>query len=197
MSTLGTPGCGLSATSFISSCLAWFDMFFERIFFKTCFDKMIGLGTYQILQDQIKVMMLFQIKLDDVIVLVGSSNLVYPKAPETIWSPSHLSAFDLCFTTCQNGLRIGKMASKAMAVGPHNTHLEAFVEKVMFQGTHFQECLRKVWKSCLPFQFLLPNMADDVGQVPSVNCHHCRASAPTPLLACWWQSSKHCVSSKM
>ena len=39
---------------------------------------------YQILQDQIKVMMLFQIKLDDVIVLVGSSNLVYPKAPETI-----------------------------------------------------------------------------------------------------------------
>ena len=59
-------------------------MFFERIFFKTCLDKMIGLGTYQILQDQIKVMMLFQIKLDDVIVLVGSSNLVYPKAPETI-----------------------------------------------------------------------------------------------------------------
>ena len=59
-------------------------MFFERIFFKTCLDKMTGLGTYQILQDQIKVMMLFQIKLDDVIVLVGSSNLVYPKTPETI-----------------------------------------------------------------------------------------------------------------
>ena len=78
MSTLGTPGCALSATSFTSSCLARI----KHVFFQRCFEKMTRPGIYQVLQDQGDDGLHFQ--KDDVSVLLGSSNLVCPKAPETI-----------------------------------------------------------------------------------------------------------------
>ena len=74
-----------------------------------------------------------------------------------------------------------------MGISLYHTHLESI--ELLLKKLCFKELISKSIRvesesHVCPFNFLLPNMADCVGQVPSVRSGHCSVSARTQLLAC-------------